>query len=1016
MNVAEFTIKKGFSAWVVAILVLVGGWLSYENLARFEDPEFLIRDAVVITRYPGADPAMVAEEVTDKLEAAFQTMQEVEKIESVSENGVSRITVSIKRKYAPTQEALSNIWDKLRRKLSDVKAQLPPDALEPMVQDDFGDVYGLYYAVTGEGYTNKQIQNYVDRLMQEISRVKGVARTASQAGLSEAVFVDISRERIAQLGVNVNSILDVLNKQNAIAVAGNLEADQIRIPIQPELYTTTVEGIKNLTVAVGDNQRLIRMKDLAHVYRDYQTPARMFMYYNGEPAIGFGVANESGGNIVEMGDAVKARLAELENLRPVGMELHSISLQSDSVKESVAGFVNNLAAAVAIVFVVLLLFMGVRSGAIIGLVLLLIVAATLIIMFGDGIAMQRISLGALIIALGMLVDNAIVVTDGILVRLQKGEDSMSAINATVKATIWPLLGGTVVGILAFSAIGLSPSNMGEYAGSMFWVVCYSMLMSWVFAVTITPLLCHVFLKAKPLGDNVKVSVAMRGYKALLIWVLNHRLISLGVVIAMLFGGLIALGTVPPGFTPDSQRPQFVVDMYLPKGTDIKRTDVLAKRVAADVINKKGVTNITSLVGAGGLRFMLTYGPNSGDSGYAQLLIDVDDFNVIPGLVRELQEQLTNDYPQAQFKAWKFMLGPGGGKKIQAAFIGPDSKVLRNLTGQAKQIMAEQSYLIAVQDDWREQVPVLKPDYRMELAQQLGLSQAELNQALNQTFTGRTIGAFREGNDLIPIVMRAPANERAQVSQIDDIVVSSQVTDSAVPLSELINKVDLVWQDAIVRRLDRIPTLKAQSDPAPGVLTGEAFDKVRPLVEAIPLPPGYRLEWHGEYKDAKESNEAIGSAIPWGFSAMVLAVIFMFNAWRQPLVIWLTAPLAIIGVAIGLSIFNKPLEFMALLGVLSLVGMLIKNAIVLVDQADADIRDGMTPYQAIISAALSRSRPVILGAVTTIMGVAPLLADPFFKSMTVAIMFGLTFATALTLVVVPLFYSLVFRVKASPSLS
>ncbi len=1011
MNIAEYTIKKSFSAWVIALLVLLGGYMSYENLARFEDPEFVIRAAMIITQYPGADPKMVAEEVTDKLEEAFQTMQEVEKIASVSETGLSKVTISIKREYAPTKEDLSNIWDKLRRKIADVKIQLPPGALEPIVQDDFGDVYGQYYAVTGEGYSNKQIQNYVDMLMQEISKVDGVARTTKQAELSEAIFVEISRERATQLGVSVNMVLDVLNKQNTLSPAGSLEADKIRIPILPKLYTTSVKDINNLTVSVGDNQQLIRIKDLANVYRDYQAPARMFMYYNGQPAIGFGISNESGGNIVKMGAAVRARLIELESLRPIGMELHPVSLQAESVQESVVGFVNNLAAAVAIVFVVLLLFMGVRSGVIIGLVLLLIVAATLIIMFTDGIAMQRISLGALIIALGMLVDNAIVVTDGILVRLQKGENRLSAINTTVKATIWPLLGGTVVGILAFSAIGLSPSDMGEYAGSLFWVICYSMFMSWVFAVTLTPLLCYFFLQVKTLEKDAKPSAALRSYKSLLEWVLNHRLASVGIVIGMLFGGLIALGNVPSGFAPDSQRPQFVIDVYLPQGTDIKRTDKLAKDILTYVQKKEGVTDTTSLIGAGGLRFMLTYAPNSGDSGYAQLLVDVEDFTVIQGLVKDLQSELTALHPEAQFKVWKFMLGPGGGKKIEAAFIGQDPVVLRNLAEQAKKIMADQPYLIAVQDDWREQVPVLKPDYRMDLAQQLGLSQSELNQALNQNFTGRSIGAFREGNDLIPIIMRAPADERDRASQINDVMVSSQVTGSVVPISELINNVELVWQDAMIRRLDRSPTLIAQSDPASGILTSEAFDKVRPLIEEIQLPPGYKLEWKGEYDNLKKNNGAIANAIPWGFTAMILAVVFMFNAWRQPLVIWLTAPLAIIGVAIGLSLFNTPLEFMALLGVLSLVGMLVKNAIVLVDQADTEIREGMEPYHAIIAAALSRARPVILGAVTTILGVAPLLADPFFKSMTIAIMFGLAFATALTLLVVPLFYSIFFRIKA-----
>jgi multidrug efflux pump subunit AcrB len=734
------------------------------------------------------------------------------------------------------------------------------------------------------------------------------------------------------------------------------------------------------------------------------------MRYNGERAVGLGISNVSGGNVVEMGDAVKVRLAELETMRPIGMELHEISMQSDSVRASVSNFIDNLIAAIAIVFVVLLFFMGFRSGVIIGFVLLLTVAGTLIVMLIDNIAMQRISLGALIIALGMLVDNAIVVTDGVLVRLQKGESRDTAIPTVVNSTIWPLLGGTVVGILAFSAIGLSPSEMGEFAGTLFWVILYSMALSWVFAVTVTPLLCHQFLKVDPNAEIPKPGRIMRGYEALLHWVLAYRKTTAGILVALMVGTIMMIGHVPPGFMPESQRAQFVVDVSLPEGSDITHTENVIADIEKYVVKKEGVTGITSFIGGGGLRFMLTYSPEARNSSYGQLLIDVKDYNDIGKLLAPLQNELSAAYPDASIKVWKFMLGRGGGKKIEAAFKGPDSKVLRELAEKAKAIMLADSNLIAVQDDWRQQVPVLKPTYLDDQAQRFGLTSREINAAIAQSLSGRQVGVYREGNDLIPILVRAPKNERQDVNVIENTEVLSPTTGEFVRISQLLKSMETVWEDAIIRRLDRQPTILVQADPAPGIATNDAFHKVRTEIEKMEIPAGYSLQWYGEYKASKDANEGIAISAPYGFVAMILSVIFMFNAIRQPLVIWCTVPLALVGVTFGLIVFQTPFEFMAILGFLSLIGMMVKNAIVLVDQADVEIAEGRAPYDAIIEAALSRSRPVVLGALTTILGVAPLLVDPFFKSMAVTIMFGLLFATVLTLVVIPLFYAVFFRIK------
>ncbi|EHK9078448.1 multidrug transporter AcrB [Vibrio parahaemolyticus] len=1012
MDIARYTIAKRTSVWVLIALTLIGGYISYLKLGRFEDPEFVIRQAVIITPYAGATAQEVSDEVTDVIEGAVQSLQELKEVKSVSLLGRSEVTVEIKLEFSKTSDELQQVWDKLRRKVADAQRQLPRGAGPSIVNDDFSDVYSLFFAVTGEGFSDKQLQDYVDSLRRELVLVPGVAKAATLAEQQETIFIEIASDRLAEYGLSVNNVIQVLQKQSVVTVAGNLDNGVMNIPVIPRSSLTSFDDLRNLQVAVGQNNVIVTLGDIADITRGYKTPPSMLMRYNGERAVGFGISNITGGNVVDMGDAVKARLAELESQRPLGIELHTISMQSESVRASVANFIDNLIAAVVIVFVVLLLFMGVRSGVIIGFVLLLTVAGTLCVMLIEDIAMQRISLGALIIALGMLVDNAIVVTDGVLVRLRQepNADKQQIVSEVVNSTKWPLLGGTIVGIFAFSAIGLSPSDMGEYAGSLFWVILYSMLLSWVFAVTVTPLLCYDFLKVKAQQGDVPPSKMVESYRRVLQWVLHHRFLSCGVVVLGLFASLWATQFVPPGFMPESQRPQFVVDVYLPQGSDIRRTENVVSMIESDIKQKPGITNITSFIGGGGLRFMLTYSPEARNVSYGQLLIDIDDYTKIAPLVGELQSELDNKYPDASIKVWKFMLGRGGGKKIEAGFKGPDSKVLRQLAEKAKAIMQNDANLIAVQDDWRQQVPVLAPVYSSQEAQRYGLTTQEINAAIAQTLSGRNVGVFREGNDLIPIVVRAPESERAHERAIENTEVYSAQAGSFIPVSQLVDSVDVVYQDAILRRINRMPTILVQADPAPGVMTSDAFNQVREKIEAIDLPSGYELIWYGEYKASKDANEGLAISAPYGFAAMILAVVFMFNALRQPLVIWMTAPLAIIGVVIGLIAFQTPFEFMAILGFLSLIGMMVKNAIVLVDQADAEIGEGKAPYNAIIEASLSRAKPVLLGALTTILGVAPLLIDPFFKSMAVTIMFGLLFATILTLVVIPLFYAVLFKVK------
>lgn len=1014
MNFADFTLRNRIVAWVTVVLVLTGGWLAYESLGRYEDPEFVIRQAVISTPYPGAQPSEVAEEVTDVIEEAVQQLQELKKVTSISSAGMSQVTVEIEMKFARNSAQLEQIWDKLRRKIADAARSLPPGAGPPIVNDDFGDVFALFFAVTGDGYTLEQIANYVDGLKREMLLVPGVARVATMGDRHEAIFVEISSERATRIGIPLQKIYDSLEKQNVIKPAGNALVGDQRLVIQPSGLINSVEAIGSVAIGSGEGGRVIFLRDLATITRGYLDPPNSMVRFDGKAAIGLGVSNIAGGNVVAMGDAVRSRLAALESQRPIGIELNVVSYQSNSVRAAVNGFIQNLVAAVAIVVVVLLIFMGLRSGLIIGATLVLTVAGTLICMaFGD-IAMQRISLGALIIALGMLVDNAIVVTDGILVRMQRGEDAGSAARAVVKTTTIPLLGGTAVGILAFSAIGLSPSDMGEYAGSLFWVILYSMLLSWVFAITLTPLFCVSFLRTKVMrdSDDPYGHPILRTYRQLLTGALRGRVFTSVALLVLLVAGVIGMGLVPAGFMPESARPQFVVDFYLPQGTDIDTTARAMTKVEEKVRGKEGVTHISTFVGQGGLRFMLTYVPENPNTSYGQLLVDVDDFRRIPALVATLQKEIEASFPEADVKVWKFMLGKGGGKKIEVAFRGPDPKVLRGLAEQAKTIMHDEPGAVAVQDDWRQKVPVVRPRIDKIAAERAGISVSEINAGLDRAFRGAQVGIHREGDKLLPIVARAPVSERATPEQIRNVQVYSPAAQRYVPIGQLIEDIDVTWEDSLIRRINRFPTIKAQADPLPGTLAAPIHKRLQPLIDAIPLPSGYAMEWQGEYKDTRDANAGLAASAPFGFLAMILSVVVMFNAFRQPLVIWLTVPLAVVGVAVGLLVFQTPFEFMAILGFLSLTGMLVKNSIVLVCQVDDEITAGKEKFAAVIDAAVSRARPVFLGALTTVLGVAPLFLDPFFKSMAITIMFGLTFATGLTLLVVPLLYVIFFRIPST----
>jgi multidrug efflux pump subunit AcrB len=670
--------------------------------------------------------------------------------------------------------------------------------------------------------------------------------------------------------------------------------------------------------------------------------------------------------------------------------------------------------AVGIVIAVLLLFMGLRTGIIIGAVLLITVAGTLFIMNIYGIELQRISLGALVIALGMLVDNAIVVAEGMLVRMQAGMTAMQAAGEAVGKTMWALLGGTVIGILAFSAIGLSPDNTGEFASSLFYVILISLSLSWLTAVSTTPLLCALLLKVGDGGGEGEqkdpyAGKAFRIYRGLVGTAVNYRWVTVAGVVGLFVLAVIGFGHVKSGFFPDSNTPLFFVDIYEPEGSDIRTTRDSTLRVSEFLREQTGVVQTTTVIGGPHQRFTLVYDSKEPSRAYSQIIVQTEVRDQIPAVMNAVAEFMRTEMPSLDPIIKALRIGPGRDAKIEARFSGPEAQVLRELAEKAKVIMRADNESRDVRDDWRNPVKVVTPVFNEQVGRQLGVNRQDLGAALRSSFEGQPVGTYRDGIRLLPIKIRAAEDERVDIDNIRDAQVWSPVLGRSVPQNQVVSGYETTWENAVVRGRDRIPTIIASCNPS-GPLATPLFQRLRPQIEAMELPPGYSLAWGGEYEDSVNARAGLAGALPVGFLLMILTSIFLFGKLRQPGIIWLTVPLAIIGITAGLLTTGGAFDFMSILGALSLVGLLIKNAIVLIEEIDQQIASGKDRYEAVLDSAVSRMRPVVLAAATTILGLIPLLTDVFFVNMSVTIMAGLGFASVLTLIVVPTLYAIFFRIK------
>ncbi|WFS62950.1 efflux RND transporter permease subunit [Pseudodesulfovibrio thermohalotolerans] len=1008
MSLAEYAIKKSTVTLVLTICFLLGGIFSFLNMPRLEDPAFTIKQALVVTNYPGATPGEVANEVTDVIESAAQQLSQLDKVSSQSNPGQSIVTVEVKDKY--DSDSLPQVWDELRRKINDAQGSLPPGAGPSLVVDDFSDVYGILLAVSGEGYSTQDIQDFAKYLRKQLLLVDNVAKINLWGDQTENVYVEMSRARMSRMGVTLGAVTDTLAQRNLVVPAGNVRVGPEYVRISPTGVKPTVESLGELLIASADGTKLVALNEIADIFRGYSdTPSRI-MRFNGEQAVAMGISMVPTGNVVELGRAIDKRLKELESMTPVGMRIDSIYYQPTRVDNAISAFVLNLAEAVAIVIVVLLLFMGLQSGLLIGVVLLITICGSFIFIQMAGVALERISLGALIIALGMLVDNAIVIVEGILIRYQGGQDRIQACVDVVEQNKWPLLGATIIAIMAFAGIGLSEESVGEFCNSLFVVLCISLFMSWVTAVTVTPLLCKLFLHPKPRAEKDPYGgLIFQIYKRFLESCIKHRLLTVNVLIGLLAVSIFGFGFVKQSFFPDSTQPRFFIHYWLPQGTDIRHTSEEITEIEALLHADARVKSVATFVGEGAPRFILTYTPEKTNTSYGLLLVEVEDYKQVDAVLAEYQAKVDDQFPDDEAKFKKFRLGPGRDAPIEVRFSGPDTKVLRELSFKAQGIMRSTGNARSIRDDWRQAVKVIRPVLSEAQAKRAGITRPALADTLKSFFDGHQIGVYRENDNLLPIILRPPAEERNHVHELGNVQVFSPTAGRMVPMEEVVAELRTEMDFGMIRSRNRMLTITASCEPITG-LPSELFAQLKPHIEEMKLPTGYSMEWGGEYEDSTDAQKSLAKGIILPTIIMILMTVLLFNKIRNPLVIWLTVPLALIGVTASLLITGQPFGFMALLGFLSLSGMLIKNAVVLLDQIMLELMKGSEPYRAIVESAVSRIRPVAMASATTILGMIPLMFDPFFSSMAVTIMGGLMFATILTLILVPVLFATFHRIK------
>lgn len=1006
-RIAVYFLENRTLSWFLLVLILAGGIYSYVNMGKLEDAPFTIKQAVVTTSYPGASPIEVQQQVTEVLEEAIQSLGELYYLKTDNRQGLSKITVYVKKEIRADE--MQQLWDKLRRKVSDARSKLPAGAADPVVNDDFGDVLGVFYSLQGDGYSYREMEDWAQLLKKEMLKLKDVAKVELFGVQNRSIEISVNPATMAQRGVTIGDIANAFDKYNRVVDAGALETSSNRLRVEATGAFSTIEELQNMIIVSGSGE-YFRLGDIATVEESYVKPARNMMTVDNKPAVGIAISTVPDGNVVEMAELVAGRLEELKEQLPDGLVVKPIYDQGKESAVANEGFVWNLIISVLTVVAVLLFFIGFKNGILIGSGLVFSIFGTLIYMYGTGIALQRMSLAAIIIAMGMLVDNAIVVYDSALVNMSRGMKKSDAILAAVSDTAMPLLAATLIAVLTFMPVYLSPHITGEILSTLFIVIAVSLLLSWVLSITQNVFFIQEFVgqpaKAVPAGELYKGKLYDR-FRKVLDFAIRKKYAVVGAMVVLLGLSLWGFRYVPSVFMPQLNKQYFTVDMWLPEGSRIEETQRCMAQLVDSLEQFDEVVQVSSYIGQTAPRFYLanaSYGPQPN---YASCLVEVETPEKSRALQEQLETKVDRYVPGALVRVNRFELNTVPQALIEARFCGDDPMVLDSLTNVALEIMRKNPKAKNVRNEWGNMAMMVNVDFDAVNAGKINISKADMMNAVKSVNDGVPVGIYRDVEKKVPVLLRTELDNQTDIDRLADLAVWNG--GNTAPLGQVTKDIGIGWEFPLVRTYDRRLSMAAQCDVQPGCTMAEVHKEIREEIESIKLPEGYTFFWDSQYKDQKEAMAALTKYFPLAILFLALILIALFHNFRQPLIIFLILPLSLIGMVVGLLLTGFDFGFFCMAGWLGLLGMIIKNVIVLLDEVNIQRRAGVDSYRAVIEATVSRARPVLMAAITTIFGMIPLLFDVVFSGMAATIVFGLTFATLLTLVVTPSLYAIFYKI-------
>ena len=1008
MKLIKYFLQRRSVTILLLLLVLAGGIFAYIKMGKLEDAPFTIKQALVLTPYPGASPSEVQSQVTDVLEEAIQSMGELYYLKTENRAGISKITVYVKKEIRADQ--MQQLWDKLRRKVGDVQSKLPAGAGPSVVNDDFGDVLGVFYGLASENHTYRELEDQAKLIKNELLKVKDVARIEINGTQTPTIDITISPAVMSRSGITTADIAQAFNARNKVVDSGGITAGPGRIRIESTGNFYSLDDIRELTIVSRTGEHF-RLSDIASISENYMTPATSLMRMNGKPAVGIAISTVPTGNVVDMAEAVKARIETIKTYMPEGFELIPIYDQGYESDIANQGFILNLIISVITVVAILLFFIGFKNGLLVGSGLVFSIFATLIVMLTGGIALQRMSLAAIIIAMGMLVDNAIVVSDSALVNMQKGMRKRVAIMKACSGTALPLLAATVIAILTFLPIYYSPHITGELLSSLVIVIGVSLMFSWVFALTQTPFFIQEFVRRPRPWELKGALFAGKMYdhfRNALRFVIRHRYATVCLMVLLLVASAWSFRFIPKVFVPALEKPYFTLDVWLPEGTDIYETDRIVAEMTEYLSQQKETETVSTYVGRTPPRYYLSnisFGPQSN---YAQLLVKSHSPQDAKKLRTLLQDSIRILYPEPLIKVNKFELSPLTEAVIEARFLGPDPAVLDSLAGVAIEVMRRNPKVADARNEWGNMTPIIRPVYDPVKAGALGITKSAMMESVKSINDGLAVGVYRDNEKKVPVLLKSAGTDISDARGLGDFSVWNG--QNSAPLSQVTENIETGWEWPQMRTYNRQLSMAAMCGVKPGHTMAEVHGEIRKEIEAIQLPEGYTFFWDSQHKDQHEAMQAIAKYFPLAFLALVVILVALFGNFRDPLIILCVLPLSLIGVTVGMLLTGFEFGFFPIAGWLGLLGMIIKNVIVLLDEIHVQRRAEVPVYTAIIESTVSRTRPVLMAATTTILGMVPLLFDVAFGGMAATIIFGLTFATLLTLFVTPALYSLFYKVK------